>query len=160
MKQTKHSNQKNSGFTLLETMIVLAIMTVILAIIIFSYNSAQSKKKVEVTIDSISLRLEEAKSNALAGKKGTDWGVKFNTIGYVLFNGSSFNSADVNNASSTVATNITIKTNLSGGGSSVIFSRMTGVPNVTGSVVINDINNIKNLATTTIGTLGDISVLK
>lgn len=156
MKKVTH----NKGFSLMEMLIVIAIMIIILAIVIYSFNTAKSKKQLEVTIDAIDSRLEEAKANALAGKNGKNFGIQFNTTTYVYFSGNSYNPADTTNSTTTILSNLQITKSIAGGGSSIIFSRLTGMPQATGTIIVTDINNNSNTMSITIGTLGDINVLK
>jgi len=157
MLKYDHMNQKRAGFSIVEILVVIAIMGIILTIAVMSFSAARSKKQLEITVDSISAKLEEAKANAVSGKGGLSYGMNFTSTSYTLFSGDTFNPNSVTNSSSTVPVGITVTRNISGGGSDIVFSRMTGTPQTTGNIVITGTSGV---ATVTVGTLGDISVLK
>ena len=147
------------GFSVVEMLFVIAIMGIILSVTMYSYSTMRIKKQVEVAVDSINFRLEEAKTNALSGKGGASFGIQFGTSTYTYFKGSSYSSSDASNITTSISGAI-ISTNLTGAASSVIFTRITGVPQVTGTITITSTTNASTTAVITIGTLGDINVVK
>jgi prepilin-type N-terminal cleavage/methylation domain-containing protein len=148
------------GFSLIETLIVLAILTIILTIVTFSFTSMRSKKQIEVTIDAIDFKLEQAKSSALAGKNGKSFGVQFSTTSYTYFSGDVYNPNDISNSSTTLPSNLQISRSLTGGSNAIIFNRMTGLPQAVGTITVSNINNASSSASITIGNGGDINVIK
>lgn len=147
------------GFSAIEIVIVLAIMIVILSITIYSYSTMKTRKQVEVAVDAINFRLEEAKTNALSGKNGANFGIYFATSSYTYFSGSSYDSSNTSNVITTLS-DVQISKSLTGGASSIIFTRITGTPQVTGTVTVTSTSNASTTAVITIGTLGDINVVK
>jgi Tfp pilus assembly major pilin PilA len=145
---------------MMELIIVIAILAILSAIVTYSFHTVRIKKQLEVTIDSISFKLEEAKTNALAGKNGSNFGVEFDTDSYTYFTGTTYNSSSPNNVLTTIPENLEITTNLGGGATAVVFSRMTGVPQTTGTITVTNINNPSFYSEISIGQLGDINVLK
>lgn len=154
MKRFSH----HKGFSLVEMLIVISILMVILAIALYSFTTAKSKKQLEIAVNSIDFKLEEAKTNALAGKNGKNFGIQFSSTTYVYFSGNSYNPSDTTNSSTTIASNLQISTSIAG--DTVIFSRLTGMPQATGTITVTDTSNASNTASVSIGTLGDISVVK
>ena len=153
-------NSNKKGFSLIEIVVIIGIFIIILSISTFSFSKYKSQKQIEITIDSISSKLEEAKINALSGKNGKNFGIEFGTSTYIYFSGNSYNPSDVTNQINNIDKNILITKNISGGGNSIIFSRLSGKPLNTGTIIISDINNASSTASIDIGTLGDINVLK
>lgn len=149
----------SKGFTALELLIVLAIIGIILAIMMYSYNTLKSKKQIEVTIDALDFKLEEAKTNALGGKNGTNFGINFSTTTYTYFSGTSYNPANTANSTTTILSNLRLTTSFSDGGKVIIFSRLTGAPQATGTITLSDTTS-SNTAQITIGALGNINVIK
>ncbi len=148
------------GFSIIEILTVIAIMLIILGITMYSYKIINSKKQVEVTTDSISSKLEQAKIDSISGKNGKNSGIHFNTTGYVYFSGNTFNPADITNSSSSFPTKIQVTKSFSDGGNDIIFSRITGIPNATGTIQILDTVNNSSSSTISIGIFGDINVVK
>jgi prepilin-type N-terminal cleavage/methylation domain-containing protein len=146
------------GFSILETMTVIAIMGIILSVVMYSFNDAKARKELEITTDSIAYRLQEAKTSALSGKDGKNWGVHFDSNSYVYFSGNTYNPSDPNNSSTTIPINLTMS--LTGGVDTVIFSRITGKPQAIGTVTVTNTNNTSITAGITVGEMGDINVVK
>jgi Tfp pilus assembly major pilin PilA len=148
------------GFSVIEVITIIGIMLILFGITMYSYNIVSSRRQVEVTTDSISAKLEQAKIDSISGKNGKDTGIRFNTTGYVYFSGTSFNPADATNSSSSIPTRIQITKSFSNGGNDIIFTRITGIPNATGTIRISDTVNPLSSTTITVGTFGDINVVK
>lgn len=148
------------GFSVIEAITVIGIMLILFGITMYSYNIMSSRKQVEVTTDSISAKLEQAKIDSVSGKNGQASGIHFNTAGYVYFSGTSFNPSDATNSSSSIPIRIQITKSFSGGVDDIIFTRITGIPNATGTIRISDTVNPLSSSTITIGTFGDINVVK
>ena len=149
------------GFSLLEILISLAILILITSITMYSFSAMRAKKQLEIATDSLSFKLEEAKAYALTGKGGTNFGVAFpSTTTYVYFVGSTYSISSLTNATITLPLNLRIATSLSSGASTISFSRLTGASSATGTITLTDITRSMTTATVTIGTLGDISVIK
>jgi len=151
------NQNRNSGYSIIEILVVIAILGIILTIGTVSFESLRSKKQLQITVDSISTKLEEAKTNAVADKGGLNYGIYLQPTSYTLFSGNTYNPNSGTNSSTTIPTNILISKILSNGGDAIVFSRITGSPQATGTIVISGSSGV---ATVTVGTLGDINVLK
>ena len=154
----KNRISKVEGFSLAEVIMVTAITVIIVAIVAVSLSGTRSKKQLQVTTDAIDARLEEAKASALSGKNGSNYGVQFSSTTYTYFSGSSYNPNDASNNTVTIPSNLSIYTQITGGGTGIIFSRLTGTPQNYGLINIRSSNN--SSTTISIGALGDINVIK
>lgn len=153
-------NKPSAGITLVEILVSLAIFIILATITTVSLSGYRSSKLVETTANEIAFKLEEAKTNALAGKAGSSYGLHFASTSYTYFKGSSYNSSDVSNISPTFPSELQITTSLTGSAVNIIFSRLTGTPNVTGTITVRKTSDTSKTKTITIGTLGDISVVQ
>ncbi len=152
-------NKHSKGFTLIETLIAIAIIVILLAVSIISISSYRDAKVVQTTANEIAFKLEEAKANSIAGKNSSAFGIHFSSDSYTYFQGNSYNSSDPNNITPPFPENYTISTNLTGGATDIVFARLTGKPNIYGSITLQK-NNASTSKTISIGVLGDISMVQ
>jgi len=152
--------QYAKGITLVEVLVSITIIAILSSIIVVSLSSYRASKLVETTANEIAFKLEEAKTNSIAGKGGSSFGIHFASTSYTYFRGSTYNSSDTDNISPTFPEDFSITTNLTGSAVNIIFSRLTGTPNVTGTITISKTNDSSKTKTITIGNLGDISVVQ
>ncbi|MES3031414.1 MAG: prepilin-type N-terminal cleavage/methylation domain-containing protein [Patescibacteria group bacterium] len=151
---------RSKGFSMLEIMITVAIVAVIAGIVAYSFGTLRARKQLEITVDSIGSKLEEAKANALAGKGGTSFGIVFASTTYTYFRGTTYSSSDPANVVYNLASNLEITRTLSGGGSQILFARLTGLPSATGTLSVRSSSPSSTTARIIVGTYGDISVIK
>jgi type II secretory pathway pseudopilin PulG len=145
------------GFSILETMIVVAITIVIASIGTYAFTTLRTHKQLEVAADALRARLEEARTYAMSGKGGTTYGVSFATSTYTLYSGSTYSAGAAGNVVTTLPSPVTLSRSLSGGASTILFARITGLPSATGTLTLN---NSSSTASVTVGTMGDVNVVK
>lgn len=148
------------GFTLVEILVSLAIILLLMGIGAYALIASRTAKQLDTMTDSITAKLEEAKSNAISGKNGTNFGLAFSTTTYVYWSGSSYSPGNANNLTYPVTNGFSITSTIPGTDHAIMFARITGLPNATGSITITSNQNASTTDTITIGTLGDITVVK
>lgn len=153
-------NKHSRGMTLIEILISIAIIVILLAISIINISKYRDSKVVVTTANEIAFKLEEAKANSMAGKNGSSFGIHFATDSYTYFQGTSYNVSDPNNSSFSSPGGFSITTNLTGSATEIVFSRITGKPDVYGSVTIQKDSDASTTRTISIGILGDIGVVQ
>ena len=144
------------GFSLLEMLVVIAVLIVISTVVISRMSAAKSQKAAITAADNILFTLEEAKQNAVAGKYGTAHGVHFASSTYTSFSGTSYSPSGEYNRSFSAPGGIVVATQLSGGAVDVVFARLTGAPSVTGTIVVEYGESAERVIS--IGPGGDISI--
>ncbi|MDQ2933057.1 MAG: prepilin-type N-terminal cleavage/methylation domain-containing protein [bacterium] len=152
MKQTQRA------FTLIEILIVLAIILILLGITLVSMRGLQSSRELQTITDSIAAKLEEARTNAMSGKNGVPYGVTFASTSYTYWYGTSYSASSTNNIVLPISSNFVINTTLPS--YTVSFARITGNPSATGTTTITSITNTSTTDSIKIGTYGDITVIK
>lgn len=128
---------KNKGITIIEILASIAIMLILgsVSISVFSRLSNTTSLDRDVTI--IASYIEKAHTMAINSVDSLVHGVKFETNRITVFKNTSYSVAnteayyDIPNKSEISAIN------LAGGGSSVYFNKLTGAPNVTGTIVVS-----------------------
>lgn len=139
------SVSKQKGFTLLEVILVLAILATISAIGFSYLGGFKSGADLEETAGQIVGKLREAQNKAMAGEDNQKWGAHFDNTGADPFYEIFSTNTDYAGASAVVEkiylTSLAadVKFDMPAGGQSVdvIFSKITGVPPSAQDIVIN-----------------------
>ena len=149
---------KQKGFSLLEIIIVMAVIGLLSAIVIPSFNGTKTSKVLKVTSTNIDAILEQVKGNALAGKDGLNQGIYFTSTGYTPFEGTSYASSNSKGATQTIDGALSITTTAPS--SNVIFSRISGNANAVSTTTISITSTPSKKVDIVVGTLGDISMIQ
>lgn len=151
---------KNKGISVIEILIVVSIIAVISAIIIPGFSEFRNQQELKNTTEDVLSLLNEARNNTISSKNSTTYGVHFESDKAVLFQGIYvFNSPSNKqiNFDSPIAIPLSGGINLSGGGSDVLFSRITGDTEQDGNIVIRATNDVTKQKVITINKVGVIS---
>lgn len=143
---------KNSaGFTLVEIIIVIAILAILMAIIIPNFFSINKNSDLNNGATEFSTILKLAQNKTLSSEDYSQYGIYLDTTTsphkYVLFKGQSYVSRDpsFNQSYSLPDTMEFYNINLQGGGNQIVFDRLTGASNNHGNVSIRlKIDTTKN----------------
>ena len=151
MKTPLISNTTN-GFTFIEIAIVVALTSLLLIVIIPLALQFFKTQNVTDTTTTLLSSLRDAHSMAVSQKNNSSFGVKFLSSSYVVFQGSSYTSrTQSEDTVIPVPTNTTIS-----GMSEIVFTKRTGIPNITGVILVQ--SGSKNLSIS-INTQGIIEML-
>lgn len=150
---------KNKGFTLIEILMVIAILGIISSIVLLNLSQFRNEQLLKnTTLDVVSL-LSKARQNTLSSVNSTNYGVHFDSNKAVLFTGSLYSSNNATNEpivfSSKVIVPIPSGLNI-GGGSDVIFERLTG-ETVGGTIKIQLTSDSTKQKIITVGKIGNAS---
>ncbi|MEK7185367.1 MAG: prepilin-type N-terminal cleavage/methylation domain-containing protein [Patescibacteria group bacterium] len=143
------------GFSLVELIVIVAIVALISSIAVFSFKSFNARHAVDEDALGVLSTLNEARSKVLASKDASQYGVHLEEFQIVLFKGTSYSANDPLNqiiplSQYTHISNI----NLSGGASDIIFARLTGAANRSGTIVLASINDSTLTKTITVYATG------
>ena len=156
MNALQLSNKLSRGFSVGELLVVVAVVTLIAALSATSFVNLNKTQVIDKTALLALSVLDEARSLTLASKNSLQYGVHFEDSKVVLFTGTAYSSGDSTNQVNllnTAAKTLTIS--LAGGGSEVIFDRLTGATSQNGSVTFSlrsDSNTTKTITVYTTGT--------
>ncbi len=138
-----HASNKLKGrlnrkaFTLMEVMIVIALMLLISSISLGVFRNILSRQKVEKDAEGAYTYLQRARNQTLVGEGGFQYGVSFATTSMTLFKGTSYTPGDPNLVIFTLLNNSVIQNvNLTGGTHQVYFNKISGKPSATGTVEV------------------------
>lgn len=149
-----------SGFSLLELLIVIAIVAVIMAVGAGSYRNFSKTVELSTVTQEIGADLRQMQSKAMIGEEGYKWGVHFvngTPDDYYLLFSTSASSYATDGTSTTTATT-TLSNNISfsdpalGLTKDIIFSKISGTTTASTIVVTSEGTS----ATTTISAIGTI----
>lgn len=123
---SKFQVPKCRGFTLVEILVVGAILALIGAAAIISFRNSRATAELDAASRNLLSILGLAQARTLAGDTNSRWGVKLETDRYTLFRGSSFAGSDANQIFLLPQGIEISQIALSGGGSEVVFQKITG----------------------------------
>ena len=153
--------RNSRGFSFIELMIAICIISVLALIATYSFGDSLKNKGLITITDDIVATLELARSNAMTGKGGTAYGVKFHNDSYIGFSGSSYISSNESNDVNTISNKYVISNDIPGADDKIVFSKIKGESNHTGTVTITvkEVDD-ENQRQVIIGPLGDVTVVK
>jgi len=114
------------GFTLLELLIVIAVLGVLLAIIVPSLASFRQKSILNTETQELVTVINRARLLSVSSKNDDQFGVHFDSSHVVLFQGSAYIIGDPANETHTFDSSLTLSSTVTGGGSNVVFEKVTG----------------------------------
>jgi len=129
----------NKGFTLAEILIVLAIISIVSAITYVAFSSLKNDQILKKEVKNLVSILEDSRSLTTSGKEASNYGVFFEILSnrIVSFKGDTYDPNSPTNKEYLLSPSVVIlELNLSGGGSEVVFKRLKGETNQSGSVVL------------------------
>ena len=145
----------SKGFTLIDTLIALAIVAVIAVIGVASLSNVNKQDALTAEAEKIITLLTRARSLTLEAKNATVYGVHFETQNAVLFTGSTYTSGSVGNHIQRLNDAVKISSiALIGGGSDVLFQKLTGATSQSGTVRLSVTSNANASTTITIAGTG------
>jgi prepilin-type N-terminal cleavage/methylation domain-containing protein len=150
-KNTKIKLSRNSqrGFSIIEVIIVVGIMTLLFSVSDSVYTSFKSSSNLDIATGSLVEALRYSKTNSEIMKGDSKWGVKIFADHLVIFKGDSYTARDtgydqsINFPSGVVAS----------GTGELTFEKMTGVPVNTGTIDIVNNSGTKNILINEKGTI-------
>lgn len=139
MEKLKQNNF-SLGLTIIELLTIVAILTILTSISIPLLRIFQKESDLTNTAEEIINVLRLTQNKTLASQETSQWGIYFSISispqEYILFKGSDYSSRDPSyDLIHKVPEDIEIyEVDLAGGGTEVVFERVTGTTNYSGSI--------------------------
>jgi prepilin-type N-terminal cleavage/methylation domain-containing protein len=131
------SGRNTQGFTIVEIVITLALITIVLGISVAGFSSLGTSRQLDSATEIAASVFEEARSRSLAAQDDTEWGVHVESTQLVIFAGDTYDAGDPGNKVHILPDYVTISDiTLTGGGNDVVFARRTGAVSAYGSVTL------------------------
>lgn len=142
---------KQSGFTLAETLMVVAITVMVSAIMFFSFSTYGSTEAISKDQGLVVSTLEKARAMTLDSYNSSQYGVHFASSTVTIFTGATYNASSPSNIVTALNSKVIINdVALSGGGLDIIFKRLSGETDQIGTVtlVIFAVSRVVRIITT------------
>lgn len=121
---------KNGAFTLVEVLVVIAITVIIATLGVSSFVSFSKREALDADTTAIVGGLRDARAETLASVGGSQYGIALTPDQFTFFQGSTYNPAAVTNKTF----NLSSYSHISGDISTVVFERLTGNSNASGTI--------------------------
>jgi len=146
---------RSSGYTLLEIIMVVAIIAVLAAVISLPFGKFRQTQALQNTTNAVVSALNDARTKTLAALDNASYGVHIESNQAVLFKGTTYSSTDPYNQSIGFESPVTLSSlSLNGGGSEIIFARLKGTTDQYGTIVLTLPNN--QTKTVTVSAAGSV----
>lgn len=124
------------GFTVVEIFIVVFILVIIVTLSSSAFLRFNKRQELNATVADVRSVLEEARALTLASKNNLTYGVHFESDEITRFSGSTYAPSSPDNKMTKIPSRIIATTSLTGGGQDVLFEKLTGKTNNSGTVVL------------------------
>lgn len=149
----------NKGISLIEILIVISIILILAAIVVPNLSFIKKQQALQTTKEDIVSLLNEARNSTISSKNSLTYGVHFQADRAILFSGASYSDSP-NNKQISFDSSVTIPAtggiNI-GGGSDVVFQRLTGDTINNGTIVIQLVSDATKQKIISINSIGIIS---
>ena len=138
------------GFTLLEVLLSIGLITVLAGLSLPVYQALQNRNDLDITAVTVAQTLRRAQLLSQAMDGDTSWGISIQTGSITLFRGTSYAARDTSfDEVFDVPTSIT-----QSGVGEVVFAKFTGMPQTTGTITLtSSTNEVRNLILNAKGTI-------
>jgi Tfp pilus assembly protein FimT len=153
--QKKHAA---AGAVLVQILIVVLMIGILVTIVTPRFAELRQAQAIPVGVDEIAAVLNEARSRTLSDESGLQYGVHFASSAATLFSGTTYSSSASTNKVVTIDSQLSISSiSLNGGGSDVIFNKLTGETDDYGTLIVKRASTTTGQRTITISKTGLIS---
>ncbi len=154
-----HSGVSGRGITVIELLVVLAVLGIIIAVVIPQFSKTRENQVLKSGVQDVLSSINKARSQTLSSLNSSSYGVHFQSDEVIIFKGTSFSDNDPNNENISITSPASISNvilNLiSAIPGEIYFNRLSGSPSKTGTVTISTTNYSKII---TISATGAASV--
>jgi prepilin-type N-terminal cleavage/methylation domain-containing protein len=149
-------NTYKQGVTLLEIMIVLAIVVILIAVVVPQFSRMRENQALKNAVIDVVSTLNKARSQTLASVDSSEYGVHFEANHVIIFKGVVYSAGSSDNETVDILSPATVSDiSLTGGATDLYFNRLSGAPSRTGTITVSSTNFSKIV---TISATGGISI--
>lgn len=131
-----------AGFTFIEIVFVMAILAVITVIALNVFPKSDNSRTLDRNAILTVSTLNQARSLSISSKNNSRHGVYFGDQELVIFAGDTYTPGANDNVTVPLNSRVTISNkSLSGGGSTVVFNRLSGTAMYFGSVTLSSLDD-------------------
>ncbi len=130
--------RSRSGFTLIEALVVIALLTILAAVSVGSLQTFTDRAQVNRAARSIATALADARAQTLSSRADLQYGVHVDANQVVVFEGATYTAGAATNDVRPLSPKVAISSiALSGGVSDVVFTRLWGKASASGSITVS-----------------------
>ncbi|HET8574975.1 MAG TPA: type II secretion system protein [Candidatus Paceibacterota bacterium] len=155
-----HKNQKtrSRGFTLIELLAVLGIAVLLAAGGIAALSHFRTARILDNQTEIFFSLFDQARTDTLASKNGENYGVHLATSSISLFRGTAFDTSTSTETTALPASLEIANISLAGGGSDVVFDRLTGTTKNAGTFTLRVVTDPTEKVVFEIATTGKVEL--
>ncbi len=127
----------NQGFTLIEILVSVAVIVLLGSAGLVSFNTSRNVRDLTTGTQTVLSVFRLAQSKTLAGENDSSWGVHLTSSQIELFQGSAYAGGSNIKAYALPSSLQITSISLNGGGSDVVFTRVTGETTQYGTFTVN-----------------------
>ena len=145
------------GFTVIEIIIVIVILAVLTAMALTSFSGFRQNQTLNSDTSKIVSVINEARSKTLSSQYFSQYGARVESSKVILFKGATYSGGGI--STTTISTALEISgISLAGGGSDVVFQKITGKTDNYGAITIRVKTNTSKTKTINISSTGITNV--
>lgn len=123
--------QKQKGFTLVETLVVLGLVTILFGLGARSFSAIEKEDRLQAWADEVEATLSLARAQAISGASLSDsqslpFGVYFSQTEFILFPGETYPPQDSRNFKKELPQSLYFSTIDLPAGENIVFQKITG----------------------------------
>lgn len=141
----------NRGFTLVEMMLSVGILSLLAGLSLPVYQSFQNRNELDLNTQNLVSALRRAQTYARGMHGDSQWGVSVQSNTITLFKGTSYATRDTAYDETSAISASTATSGLT----EIMFAKLSGAPATTGNVTLTSTNN--DVRTVTINAKGMVS---
>lgn len=146
-KRKKNCSSARRGITIIELLIVLAVLGIIISVVISQFSRIRENQVLKNGIADVLSSINKARSQTLSSLNSSEYGVRFESNKVIIFKGKVFSANDANNETIDITspasiTNVTLS-GISGILGNMYFNRLSGIPSATGNITFSTGNYLK-----------------
>ncbi|MCA9363810.1 type II secretion system protein [Candidatus Kaiserbacteria bacterium] len=127
-----------AGYTFVEILVVLAVIAILAAVTVTAFQNFYGASALKTNSQEVYMALTDARLNTLGSAGDTVYGVHLTDTGFVLFVGDTYDALDPDNQTYEYTFGITAVGTLPTVNADVVFSRLTGMPSVAGTIILRN----------------------
>ncbi len=135
------SKSFQNGITILETLLTIAIISILVAIILPQFSKMKENQVAKNSIGDVASALRSAQSKSLASLDSSEYGVRLESDRVIIFKGKVFSEGAGDNEVTDIISpasisNVTLN-GVSATAGDIYFERISGSPSKTGTITIS-----------------------
>ncbi len=145
-------NLRTQGLTIIEILVVIAILGIIFAITIPQFAKMRENQVLKSTVGDVISSLDKARAETLSSLNSSVYGVHFQSDQIIIFKGASFSSGDANNETISITTPAYLANGSLTLPANIYFNRLSGSPSANGTITVSTTNYSKIITISATGT--------